>query len=199
VVAARALAKLNMFATLAFSRGVPMLSHGDELGRSLQGNSNAYCHDTEFNWVYWQLTPCDREFFEFACEVLRIARDYRALRSRQGPRRGLLPDALPSDGLVWLGADGREIFSEKTVDADLSAFAILMRSASPTADPSDVYEKPLLLLVSAGIASQEFALPDLSLPSVWQPLVSTAYPGPHRPVSERFEVAPRSLALLRLA
>ena len=45
----------NFLATLAFSQGVPMLSHGDELGRTQQGNNNAYCQDNEITWVDWTL------------------------------------------------------------------------------------------------------------------------------------------------
>jgi glycogen operon protein len=175
-----------------------MLSHGDELGRSLLGNSNAYCHDSELNWLDWKLTPSDQEFFEFTCEVLRVSREYRALHSRQRSARTLLPESLPSDGLVWFGADGREMTREESSESDLSAFAVLMRAASPVVDPVDAFGKPLLLLVSADVVSREFILPQLLPPGDWEPLVSTAHPGKPQPVSDRVELAPKSLVLLRL-
>ncbi|MFD7102362.1 glycogen debranching protein GlgX [Streptomyces celluloflavus] len=43
----------NFIATLLLSQGVPMLSHGDEFGRSQRGNNNAYCQDNEVSWVRW--------------------------------------------------------------------------------------------------------------------------------------------------
>src|SRR5205085_4887622 len=43
----------NLMATLMLSQGVPMLSHGDELGRTQQGNNNVYCQDNELSWVDW--------------------------------------------------------------------------------------------------------------------------------------------------
>ncbi|MCS0635473.1 glycogen debranching protein GlgX [Streptomyces sp. LP05-1] len=43
----------NFIATLLLSQGVPMLSHGDEFGRSQRGNNNAYCQDNELSWVEW--------------------------------------------------------------------------------------------------------------------------------------------------
>ena len=52
--------KRNLIATLAFSQGVPMLSHGDEVGRTQQGNNNAYCQDDPLTWVDWRLTPLQR-------------------------------------------------------------------------------------------------------------------------------------------
>jgi glycogen operon protein len=196
VVEARLLAKRNLLATLAFSRGVPMLSHGDELGRSLLGNSNAYCHDTELNWLDWKLTPSELAFFEFTCEVLRISREYRALRESHRPVRGALPDTQPSDGLVWFGADGHELTSEDMNDPSLSAFALLLRVASPPAEPAMAPEKPVLLLVSADSTTREFTLPRLLPPGGWQELANTARPGTRQPVSDRLELAPRSLVLL---
>ena len=57
VVRMRERMKRNFLATLAFSQGVPMLSHGDELGRTQLGNNNAYCQDNPLTWVDWRLTP----------------------------------------------------------------------------------------------------------------------------------------------
>src|SRR5207249_1243770 len=43
--------KRNFLATLMLSQGVPMISHGDEMGRTQQGNNNAYCQDNEITWI----------------------------------------------------------------------------------------------------------------------------------------------------
>ncbi|MGH7526008.1 MAG: glycogen debranching protein GlgX, partial [Gemmatimonadales bacterium] len=61
VVRMRERIKRNFLATLAFSQGVPMLSHGDELGRTQSGNNNAYCQDNPLTWVDWRLTPLQRQ------------------------------------------------------------------------------------------------------------------------------------------
>ncbi len=197
IVALRTLAKRNLLATLAFSRGVPMLSHGDELGRSLLGNSNAYCHDTELNWLDWQLTPGALEFFEFTCEVLRIRREYRALRGWQRSARTPQAQALPGDGLLWLDAEGREMTREKLSEPSLAAFAALITGGALSIEPSDPLEQPLLLLVNAEAESRAFTLPELSWRGEWQLLLDTALPGKRPPVTERLELAPRSLVLLR--
>jgi glycogen operon protein len=60
IVAMRARMQRNFLATLIFSQGVPMLSHGDELGRTQGGNNNAYCHDSEMTWVDWGPMPSRR-------------------------------------------------------------------------------------------------------------------------------------------
>ncbi|QMU75969.1 glycogen debranching protein GlgX [Streptacidiphilus sp. PB12-B1b] len=53
VLALRARQQRNFIATLMLSQGVPMLSHGDEFGRTQGGNNNAYCQDNEIAWLHW--------------------------------------------------------------------------------------------------------------------------------------------------
>ncbi len=53
--------KRNLLATLVFSQGVRMILGGDEMGRSQQGNNNAYCQDNEISWVRWDLSPAEKE------------------------------------------------------------------------------------------------------------------------------------------
>jgi glycogen operon protein len=78
VIAARRRARRNFLTTLALTAGVPMLSHGDELGRSQRGNNNAYCHDSELTWIDWQLDDERRELLDFARRAF-------ALRKRLDP------------------------------------------------------------------------------------------------------------------
>ena len=72
--------KRSLLATLAFSQGVPMLSHGDELGRTQHGNNNAYCQDGPLTWVDWDLDPARRACSEFTRAVLAIRAATPALR-----------------------------------------------------------------------------------------------------------------------
>ena len=95
--------KRNLLATLAFSQGVPMLSHGDELGRTQQGNNNAYCQDGPLTWVDWELYAAPAGTARVHPRGLRrSARRRPALR-----RRDFFPEP-PGDGegLTWLRADG---------------------------------------------------------------------------------------------
>src|SRR5205807_4717300 len=55
----------NVVATLLLSQGVPMISHGDELGRTQSGNNNAYCQDNETTWINWDLTDDQKSLLEF--------------------------------------------------------------------------------------------------------------------------------------
>jgi glycogen operon protein len=191
---ARARAKRNFVATLALSRGVPMLLHGDELERSQRGNNNAYCHDNVLTWVNWELDADGLEFFEFTCEVMRIARDYRVLSER---RRGSRRNGEAADTGVWLAADGRVLTDAALSEPDRATFGVLMSPASPPHDATLSVDQPLLLLFNASDRSELFSLP-ASLPNgTWHPIVNTAEPGQHFPAREQVEIAPKSLLLLR--
>ena len=109
--AARDRARRNLLATLLLSRGVPMLLGGDELGRTQQGNNNAYCQDNEISWVDW--AAADEDFLAFVRRLLALRREYPALRRLdlsgdlrfQRPGGGDLDDAADERALsMWMPA-----------------------------------------------------------------------------------------------
>ena len=71
--------RLGLLATLALTRGVPMLSHGDEVGRSQGGNNNAYCHDGPLTWVDWE-PEADEDLRAPLAALLRLRREQGAVR-----------------------------------------------------------------------------------------------------------------------
>ena len=125
VRALRARMQRNFLATLAFSQGVPMLSHGDELGRTQLGNNNAYCHDSPLTWVDWEPDHAGQ----------RAAR-LRAPRVRAAPRT---PRAAPArffsgrpheqgqaKDLIWLRPDGVELTADDWRDPELRRLGMLI-------------------------------------------------------------------------
>ena len=109
VVRMRERIKRNLLATLAFSQGVPMLSHGDEIGRTQQGNNNAYCQDNPLTWVDWRLTPLQRELLGVHPRSLRHPR--RAIPCCAGAASSVTSRCAPGEvkDLTWLRADGQEM------------------------------------------------------------------------------------------
>ncbi|MCB8955432.1 MAG: glycogen debranching protein GlgX [Nocardioides sp.] len=114
ILAGRARAQRNFIATLLLSQGVPMLLHGDELGRTQQGNNNTYAQDSEISWVHWD--EADRPLVEFTAAVARLRRDHPTFRRKRFFTGGevRVPDGS-ADGeggdrlndIVWLHLDGR--------------------------------------------------------------------------------------------
>ena len=79
----------NFLATLLLSHGVPMLLGGDELGRTQQGNNNAYNQDNEVSWVNWR--EKDEELLGFVCELIALRRTHPVFRRRRFLRGGAEP------------------------------------------------------------------------------------------------------------
>src|SRR5207248_2284347 len=75
--------KRNFLATVLLSQGVPMISHGDELGRTQRGNNNAYCQDNEISWIDWNLDADKHTLFDFVWKLVQFRRAQPALRRRK--------------------------------------------------------------------------------------------------------------------
>ena len=104
VLSARRKAMRNLLGTLLLSAGVPMITAGDEFGRSQRGNNNAYCHDSELTWLPWQQDDWQRELFAVSRRLLRLRRENPALRPS---RFGVLGATTPSSTrMEWFNADG---------------------------------------------------------------------------------------------
>src|SRR5215471_6774287 len=83
IVALRERQKRNFLATMLLSQGVPMISHGDELGRTQLGNNNAYAQDNELTWIDWSLTPDKRTLLDFTTKLVGLRLSQPTLRRRK--------------------------------------------------------------------------------------------------------------------
>ncbi|HEY9662016.1 MAG TPA: glycogen debranching enzyme, partial [Allocoleopsis sp.] len=73
----------NAIVLLMFSQGVPMLLMGDEMGRTQNGNNNTYCHDSEMNWLDWNLLKTNAAFFRFVKNCITFRHLHPVLRNRE--------------------------------------------------------------------------------------------------------------------
>ncbi len=107
VLALRAQQKRNFLATLFLSQGVPMLLYGDEMGRTQQGNNNAYCQDNALSWLNWDLTPADRELLAFVRQMIALRRAHPVFRRRSFFQQQRLRGRTKN--ILWLNPDGLEM------------------------------------------------------------------------------------------
>ena len=103
----RAREQRNLITTLLLSQGVPMLLHGDELGRTQDGNNNTYAQDSELSWVHWD--RADKPLIEFTAAVARLRAEHPTFRRKRfftgkTVRTG---DGARLNDIVWLHLDGR--------------------------------------------------------------------------------------------
>ncbi|HSP89712.1 MAG TPA: glycogen debranching protein GlgX, partial [Vicinamibacterales bacterium] len=161
VLALRARQTRNFLATLLLSQGVPMLTAGDELGRTQHGNNNAYCQDNEISWIDWDLTSEQLDLLAFTRRLINFRAAHPVLRRRtffQG--RGIRGEDITD--ILWLGTDGQEM-----TDADWNAphvrclGVMLVGDASAEVDArgEPIHDDTLLILANAGEAAEAFTLP----------------------------------------
>ena len=193
----------NVMATLLLSVGVPMISGGDELGRSQGGNNNAYCQDNESSWTPWEHTPERRDFLDCTRRLIRIWKDHPVLRRRkffQGRRiRGA--DVLD---IAWLDPSGREMTDDTWSSPDVRCLGV--RLNGDAIDEVDergarIVGDTLLLLLNAADQPIAFTLPVMSPEERWETLIDTSDPwAPARRLRPggRYELLPRSMAVLKL-
>jgi glycogen operon protein len=190
--------KRNFMATLAFSQGVPMITAGDEMGRTQGGNNNAYCQDNSTSWVNWRLSPTDREMLDFTREVFRIARGLPMLRRRKYfSGRGVETSRIKD--VTWLRFDGRELQVEDWTSVKTQSLGMLIHGGLQ--DQTDELGEPLvgpmvLLVLNASNRSKLFVLPRIRLKGIWREMVNTAQTARRSVRGDGLTVAPHSLALL---
>ncbi|MGW7549568.1 glycogen debranching protein GlgX [Streptomyces sp. NPDC054770] len=168
----------NLLATLLLSQGIPMLSHGDELGRTQGGNNNAYCQDNEVSWIDWELTEEQQSLTDFTRYVIGLRAAHPVLRRRRfflgetatHPRQPL-PD------LVWLLPDAREMTDRDWQRADAHSVGVFLNGdAIAERDPYGrrLVDDSFLLLLNGYWEPVDFRLPDDSYGEHWTILFDTA-------------------------
>ena len=101
---ARLKAMRNLLGTLLLSAGIPMLTAGDEFGRTQRGNNNAYCHDSDLTWLSWDRDGWQDDLLLVSEQLLRLRRENPALRPVHYGRFGeTTPSATQMD---WYNKDG---------------------------------------------------------------------------------------------
>ncbi len=166
----------NFLTTLLLSQGVPMICHGDELGRTQGGNNNGYCQDNELTWIDWDAADTGLLEFTRLVSALRAAHPvFRRRRFFSGKplgRRG-------QDGLAdisWFTPEGTEMTEEdwgagfaKSVTVFLNGHGI------PGLDPRGrrMVDDSFLLCFNAHQEPIEFTVPPKQFGALWQVVVCT--------------------------
>jgi glycogen operon protein len=203
VIELRERQRRNVMATLLLSVGVPMISGGDEMGRTQAGNNNAYCQDNEISWTSWEITPERRDFLEFTRRLIRIWKDHPVLRRRKFFQGRRIRGADVSD-IAWLDPSGREMTDDTWSSPDVRCLGV--RLNGDAIDEVDergnrIVGDTLVLILNAGEQPVSFTLPATAPEERWEALIDTADPwAPPRRLRSggRYELLPRSVAVLKL-
>ena len=195
----RAKQQRNFLATLLLSQGTPMISHGDELGRSQQGNNNGYCQDNELSWVDWQLDDQRRDLLEFTKKLTALRRTHPVLRRATFFKGRPLRGSEVSD-ILWFRHDGEAMTDEDWGNSETRSLGLFLAGEGidePDADGNPLRDDDFLLLVNSHSEPIDFALPFPNDDRAWELLVDTSNDRAEeqRHGGEQTGIAPASLKL----
>jgi glycogen operon protein len=167
--------KRNLFTTLFLSQGVPMISGGDDLTRTQQGNNNAYCQDNEISWTDWTFTDERRAFLEFCRRAIALMGNYAVLRRRRFFHGRRLRGAEVKD-IMWLASSGHEM-TEAEWSADHVKCLGVRLSGDAIGEIDDdgvrIRGDTLLYLLNASADSVPFTLPSFAMHPRWATVLDT--------------------------
>lgn len=165
--------KRNLFLTLLLSQGVPMISAGDEFGRSQKGNNNAYCQDNEISWIDW--TNIDKDLLEFCKKVIALRLKHPSLRRRNW----IVGDQIDSDGLldvVWLAANGEFMDETQWQNEQQKCLGIFLHGEGIQGmdeQGQGISDDHFLLIFNASGDNTGFKLPESKFSAGWKVEIAT--------------------------
>ncbi|TWP35837.1 glycogen debranching protein GlgX [Leekyejoonella antrihumi] len=194
----------NFIATLLLSQGVPMLLHGDEVGRTQQGNNNVYCQDNEISWFDWNLDDDSQNLLEFAQQAIALRRDHPNLRRRRffdgDAHHG---GASELGDIQWYspaGGEMNELDWRNGYARSLMVFLNGQAIHAPDERGMPVTDDHMLLMFNAHSGPVDFQVPDVVTGGAWSIALQTATDQPlptetYSPGAD-LKVAGRSLVVL---
>ena len=184
------------------SQGVPMISHGDEYGRTQNGNNNTYCQDNEITWMNWNWTKEQKNLFEFTKKIISIRNEHPILH----PRRYFKNRRIQGEGIYdirWLNTDGIDMSQEEWDTSFIRMMGMLLNGEfmkEIDENGKNLEEEILLILVNSYWEPITFTLPHEGLSPDWEILVDTEMENnPESPIHVKrvYEIQPRSLVMLK--
>ena len=193
----------NFLVTLLLSQGVPMLSHGDELGRTQQGNNNGYCQDNELTWIDWDLDDAATRHLEFTRAIVQLRRDHPVLR-----RRRFFHGSADHGGeselgdIGWFTTAGAHMSDADWREGHARAVMVFLNGEA-IAEPDDrgepVVDDSFLVLYNANADAVTFTLPPVAYGQVWTCVLDTDHtlaPGATVTGGKKVKVTGRSVLVL---
>ena len=187
----------NLLATMVLSFGTPMIAAGDELGRTQQGNNNAYCQDSPISWVEWDDLGAWGEMRDFTARLLALRAEHAVLRSTVFRHRSDVLDSrrlpLGRYDLAWLNGSSGEMTTDDWHDEGRATLGMYVSDAS----------EAFLTWFHSGDYQVEITLPDLPWGSVYRILLHTGsedeLPSPDVALSSGtvMTLPPRSVVVMR--
>ncbi len=203
IVTLRERQKRNLLATLLLSQGVPMVTAGDEVGRTQGGNNNAYCQDNEINWHDWYWDDSKWRLLNFTKKLIRLRKAHPIFRRRDFFKGVPVGNAGRKD-VAWLKPDGHEMTVDEWEREFARALGMWLNGEYlPETDERGrtLRDASFLVLFNAHHDVIEFKLPDPGPAVSWRveldTFEETGEPPADAYAAESYPLQGRSLVVLR--
>ncbi len=160
----------NFWATLMLSQGTPMITHGDELGRTQNGNNNVYCQDSELSWMDWSLVDKNSELLTFARKATALRKNHPVFRRRRFFEGEPIRSGDEVRDIAWLTPGGQEMTHEDWGESIHKCVAVFLNGeaiTAPNARGEQVVDDSFLLCFNAGEEPVEFVMPNDDYAREW--------------------------------
>ncbi len=203
IVELRERQKRNFMATLLLSQGVPMICGGDEIGRTQNGNNNAYCQDNPITWYNWDLDERKLSLLEFTRQLIHIRKEHPNLHRRKFYQDRSIRGSEVKD-IIWLRPDGQEMTDEEWGAGWVRCLGVMLNGE--TLDHVDEKGEPVvddtfLLLLNCHHEPIKFYLPPSPNSTDWEVVIDTCDPEQTfdrvLPPGKPIELARQALILMR--
>ena len=177
VLSLRARAQRNFLVTLLLSQGVPMLLHGDEIGRTTEGNNNTYAQDTELSWVHWD--RADWPLAEFTSAVAKLRANHPTFHRK----RFFTGDSVRTgeegrlNDIVWLHPDGEPMHDGRWTEEGAKTIGMYLNGhgiPGMDATGNPITDCHFLIYFNAGADDVEVTLPTEEYAESWEAVIDTA-------------------------
>ena len=153
----------NMLLSLFTSPGTPMVSHGDEIMKTQEGNNNAYCQDNEKTWINWDFSEEQTDFYSYVSKLINIRKEHPVLTK-------IFNDEIPEENkpiVKWYKSDGREfIYNDIAWNNDQKVFGLSITDTET--------DDELIYYVNGSNKSQSIESPKNNTLTDYEILVDTA-------------------------
>ena len=173
IIRLRCRQKRNFLATLILSQGVPMLLGGDEIGRTQQGNNNAYCQDNEISWFDWK--SADICLLEFVKGLIALKKDHPAFRRKRWFQGRPIKGTQEHD-ICWFTPGGRKMEDENWDEHFAKSIGVFLNgNGIATLDErgNRITDDSFYLLINAHHEPIIFTVPSATLGNTWAVVFDT--------------------------
>jgi glycogen operon protein len=202
--ALRAKMQRNMLATLFLSQGVPMLTMGDEYGRTQGGNNNAYCQDNEISWFNWNWTEEQQKLYDFTRALIEVRKENPIFHRRRFFNGRKMEDNTLGD-ILWINATGTEMTEKDWSDSRTGSLGMILNGEAMIEfdeQGTRIKDDIFLLILNAWREGVNFTLPGVKDLTHWECVINTEKDSisieEEIPADTEIILAPRSLSLYRL-